>query len=587
MKTLNFGKNEIKELISDADSKTLLRIVKFIKVNLIEDPSKYDHKMQLQNKKKSIAINFLVNCFKNPKFKEKFYLQLIKNTQLRELYRLLVWEDEYYHIDEIYKEIGFKKPKVSVYEEEEQIELLNRITRFNHDNTIKYDVVALDKGLRQILRMIFPIPDDYDIKGVDNPSSTEFSYNNEDNILDFISTMDDLLKAEIIKFSKSGEKPLEKTLNILKSSTITHEFYTNDKGKMESSLAINSLIRSFYFYDMDYRNDKYTSLTKLKDFVNLQFKDKVSFSISRIFTHYLKGIRFDPYYRVQSDLFTIVSSIFKKMPKDAWTSVDNILKSSSYHDDIFHFEPPYKTKNYYIETDTEIVYINGTYKSMFFNPIVKAVFFYLASLGLLEIKYDTPVSELNISLRDKEYLSLWDGLKYIKLTKLGKFIFNFEKKYNIKEKKHENTNMHFDEHKPIITISSNDALSLAKIENYTEKYDENKYILNYAKIFKGCETYKTLNIKIDSFYKQIEQNPPKVFKDFFNKIKKQANKLQEHTDNVVIEIKNDQELLNLFMNNKKLQDLIIKAQGYRIIVLKTNISKLTKILKDNGFFVDF
>jgi hypothetical protein len=41
------------------------------------------------------------------------------------------------------------------------------------------------------------------------------------------------------------------------------------------------------------------------------------------------------------------------------------------------------------------------------------------------------------------------------------------------------------------------------------------------------------------------------------------------------------------MTNQNLQKLFIKAEGYRIIVLKDDISKVTKIAKDNGFFVEF
>jgi hypothetical protein len=41
------------------------------------------------------------------------------------------------------------------------------------------------------------------------------------------------------------------------------------------------------------------------------------------------------------------------------------------------------------------------------------------------------------------------------------------------------------------------------------------------------------------------------------------------------------------MSNHKLQELLIKAEGYRIIVFKDDISKITKIVKDNGFFVEF
>jgi len=36
-----------------------------------------------------------------------------------------------------------------------------------------------------------------------------------------------------------------------------------------------------------------------------------------------------------------------------------------------------------------------------------------------------------------------------------------------------------------------------------------------------------------------------------------------------------------------LQEMTIKASGYRVLVKKEDIPKLTKIVKDNGFFVEF
>jgi len=66
--------------------------------------------------------------------------------------------------------------------------------------------------------------------------------------------------------------------------------------------------------------------------------------------------------------------------------------------------------------------------------------------------------------------------------------------------------------------------------------------LSYSKVFRDCKTYSTLTKKIDGFYKIFD---------------------------------------------KKLQELIIKASGYRILVLKDNIPKVTKIIKDNGFFIEF
>ena len=68
---------------------------------------------------------------------------------------------------------------------------------------------------------------------------------------------------------------------------------------------------------------------------------------------------------------------------------------------------------------------------------------------------------------------------------------------------------------------------------------------------------------------------------------KESNLLKRNLKQIVIELEDNKRLLNLFMTNQKLQKLFIKAEGYRIIVLKDDISKVTKIVEDNGFFVEF
>jgi len=96
-----------------------------------------------------------------------------------------------------------------------------------------------------------------------------------------------------------------------------------------------------------------------------------------------------------------------------------------------------------------------------------------------------------------------------------------------------------------------------------------------------------LTLKIDGFYKQIASNPPKVFFDFFDKIKQRADLLEKESKLITIKLKNNKELLELFMTNKKLQEITVKAQGFRVLVLKDDILKLKKICSENGFFVEF
>jgi len=211
-------------------------------------------------------------------------------------------------------------------------------------------------------------------------------------------------------------------------------------------------------------------------------------------------------------------------------------------------------------------------------------------LGLIELKYNTPVSNyLQIKAKKEEYISIWDGLKYIRFTELGKYVFGFSKKYKplLTTPKKKVSKLKFDEFKPIITVDALDAITIAKLEPFTDKLDNNRYILSYTKFFKDSKNLKALKLKIDNFYKKIEPNPPKVFIEFFENMIKESNLLKRNLKQIVIELKDNKRLLNLFMTNQKLQKLFIKAEGYRIIVLKDDISKVTKIVEDNGFFVEF
>jgi hypothetical protein len=372
----------------------------------------------------------------------------------------------------------------------------------------------------------------------------------------------------------------------LKSSTQINEFY--DEKKLDI-FATDMLTRTFSYYYFEKKWKKLKALDTIKRVITLQFEDKFNFFISRIFANYLKRVRFDRYYNNQEELFKIVNNIIEELPKDDFVSIDNILRYCKYRDMRFHFGYSHKTGEYYVEGNDDIVYNVGyNYYLIFFDPIIKAVFFYLGAMGLFELKYDKPTSENeNVKAKNQDYLSVWDSLRYIKFTGLGKYIFGLTKSYTPKKVAKKESKIKFDEYKPIITVDKSNTIILTKLESYCDKYDEDRYILSYNKIFKDCKNYKLLELKIENFYKQIESKPPKVFCDFFDNIKLEANLLKRDLKQVVINLKNNKRLLNLFMTNKKLQELIIKAQGYRIIVEKANIPKLTKIVKDNGFFIDF
>lgn len=548
-------------------------------------------------KYKDDLITFLINACKDEKFAENFRKNIL-DKELNALYSYLIWEESSIDTSKANELFGIKFPRIKLRRYERYDEKLQYVGLFikrklSQDYGEDIDYLHIDNLSLLLLRQLAQKPQGYYLQTTDNLENTKYEYKNEDEVLEFISTIKEMLKDNLILFGKNSEKPMSKSLNFLKSATPINEFFIDKKLSL---LATDMLTRSFSFYyrQCRFKRKEYESL---KEFFKMQFDNRLFYFISRLFVTHLKKVRLDPTYSSERELFDITKLIINNLPKDGWVDFQGILTFCKYRDLRFDFNSSYKTSEYYFESSdkytessdiTKEYYISGEYyRPLFFEPILKAVFYYLGSLGVVELKYDDPISPHKITSKENPYISIWDGLKYIKLTQLGRYVLGYEKSYHQKKIEKQQKDIKFDEYKPIITIDKSDTILLSKLESYTVSYDANKYILNYNKIFRDCKTLKALELKIESFYKIFATKPTKVFDQFFDEIKNNANMLKKDLKLITIELQNNKKLLNLFMTNKKLQELTIKASGYRVLVAKDDIPKLTKIIKENGFFIEF
>jgi hypothetical protein len=60
-------------------------------------------------------------------------------------------------------------------------------------------------------------------------------------------------------------------------------------------------------------------------------------------------------------------------------------------------------------------------------PFFKGFMFLLAAFGIVDIAFNTSKNE-HIRKKEMDYLSVVDGLQYIRLTPLGAFIMGFDKR---------------------------------------------------------------------------------------------------------------------------------------------------------------
>ena len=536
---------------------------------------------------KKQAINIFLEVIMTD-YRELFYSFLAENSTSKKLYNELIWYKHSIVTQEFCKANSLELPHLEKkyrYDKvkenlPKELSLITRELSAFRDE----DSLYIENDIRDIIRLFYPLPYGYKLLPQKSPEASDFVYSNEDEVLPFIRVISEMLDNSILEFGKTNQKPLAKSLHILRDSTTINEFY---RDKKLDTFVLDMLTRSFKFYN-DRFEFKEEELASLKLFMAYQLNCEFNFAISKIFTSYLTGVRFSN-DATEVKLFEIAKDIIQEMPKDDWISFDNIILHTKFKDAYFNFEHKYRTDDYILETYSRRVYVKENRDELFHKPVLKAIFFYFGALGLVELKYNKPISfSTKIVGKGHSYISQWDGLKYIKLTELGKYIFGLSRKYTPKEIVVKKVpDMKFDEFKPIITVDKSNTLAIAKLEPFVEKLNADKYILTHSKFFRDCTTIKDLKLKIDDFYKKIEKNPPKVFVDFFDTMIKESNLMQKNLKQIVIELKDNRRLLNLFMSDSKLQKLFIKAEGYRIIVLKEDISKVTKIVQDNGFFVEF
>jgi len=610
MKFVIVDKEQIRKVCQRATKKELIEFLGFFDefVDFRTRYKKYAIKLQSPSKRVTAAKEHFLNLFSlllmNHEFKENCFQKLAKTELSKYLYDNLVWQSNFLSTKEFSAKYSyqFTKYKTRWYGDEteklqnnifaDNVSLINRKVAYRY-NEIESDILFVNPAIKELLKLVMPIPQNYYLHVASEMQACEYHYNNEEGALLFVDTIYPMLQNNLVAFGATKVKPLAKSLNILKQTSGIQEFYSDRKLH---TIATDMLTRSFtnYYWQNGHKFEQ-LPYNSIKHFILAQFSGHFDFMISRIFLSHLKKVRYDNYYQSETDLFSVIKLIVSKMPEDNYISMQNILDFCKYRDIEIDIDVSSKRNDYTMECDilttegmvSDTLHVGDYYRLLMFEPLLKASFFYLGALGLMELEYEEPHSPYTITAKNSVYISHWDGLKYIKLTELGKYVFGLREDYAYQKSEKKVSKIKFDAYKPIITVDKSDIITQAKLEQFADKYDENRYILSYAKIFRDVKSKKQLDLKIDAFYKKIEAKPPQVFKDFFDDILNNANLLKRDLKQVVIELGNNKKLLNLFMQNRKLQELIIKAEGYRVIVLKENISKLTKIVKDNGFFVEF
>ena len=368
----NIGKVKLSKIVRSCYIRSLKKFVSFSNQLLTSDiKSHHDH------------VSFVMEILQNKKLVDEIYERLTNDRIVKQIYNHLIWINNKIQTGYALNIYGFDANTINLVENDTyhskynlsgDYEFVDRwiVSTWRGDN----DFLELDEDLIELLKLIFPKPDDYQLLSVPKLNATQYSYNNEQGILQFINTIEDMLKNNLVEFGKTNEKPLLKTINILKATSGINEFYNQRKI---DNLSTDMLTRSFYYFYLKTRKFKAKELDTLKEFIGLQFDNQLSYFITRIFFSHLKKVRYDFYYSSQNELFDTAKLILNNLTSLNWVDVINIKNFCIYRKLNLNIESNHKAYEYYMEGSDDRIECDTYYQELYYEPAIKAILFYLGA----------------------------------------------------------------------------------------------------------------------------------------------------------------------------------------------------------------
>jgi len=556
-------------------------------------------KMELElSKAKTYTKDTLVRLcavpFANKAIFLKFRDSLVENV--RKLFDALIWVDKM-HQDEIKEKLGFY-----VYSEDRKthwnnyvtttVTLLKEFHLFVNVNTSGWYsakteyILSLPQPLRKILHEYYDRPASANFIPLKIQPSNKYIYNTGERDIQTELSL-------LIAYSGQGQiavtgkgRPSLSTIGKMQKKLNLQEFFPQAKDKPLKHL--RSMLLAGLTVTIMPKQVQIDIAAMIKEGI---FSSNYTsrFESFPIIAHYIKGIG----YLDSNEIFSIENvmiQLLKQLPANEWISYENVETYLRYN--VIDIKPvsEYTSSNklYFEYSDTEFKYYSdrhyiktATYRKAIVEPFVKGSMFLFAAFGLLEIAYDEP----DVEALGRSAFSPYDKLAYLKLTPLGYYVAGNTNVY-VPPKGVHGSEIKLSEDSLTIIIDSNDEVSGALIEPYAERVSPSRYQTDFRLFLKDCRSKKELDTKIKLFQQFISNDLPPNWTQFFNDLRQKIDPFDEVEEMKIFKIPSDNNaLIRIIAKDAMLKKLIIKAEGYHILVPKDNVSKFKKRLQEFGYFI--
>ncbi|MFP4268413.1 MAG: hypothetical protein ACLFQW_10495 [Spirochaetaceae bacterium] len=324
-----------------------------------------------------------------------------------------------------------------------------------------------------------------------------------------------------------------------------------------------------------------------------------SFEYSVLCPHLSKGYGprparsfFDPHPRARSLFYQIITVMAKS---GSWYDVDETAESIRMQALPFTFsrndydDPALMVKGEElklpegtIRTDswekgfTADIYLRH---ALITRPLLKGYCYIMASLGLLEIVEEEPV-KLLIKNGKPTPISPFEGLRQVRVTPFGAWCLEISReKPELHQVSYEAI---ADRELPLVTYRGKSLECKLFLERIGDPIGEDRFRISEASFIRDCNSTKDIENQIGDFHRLIAKDPANHWEELFSRVRERARLFEREELCIMIHLPEDSELRRLFVEEKKLSSLVVRAEGGRIVVKQQNYKKLRKALESYG-----
>ena len=216
------------------------------------------------------------------------------------------------------------------------------------------------------------------------------------------------------------------------------------------------------------------------------------------------------------------------------------------------------------------------YASEFCFTLFQSFAYLLASLGMVQLA----VSPC------KDGQSPFSGAKFVRLTPLGRFVFEIDKEYEVPEEK-KIAYFELDPDRLIIRSLVNDNPYTQMILESAVAISKNRFEFTAESFLSNCYNKYDIEERISVIKDLVDSELPPLWNQFFQSLVSRC-KPMETDRSIYIKYRVNPEntqLLHLLSSDSKLRDMSIRAEGYMLLVKEDNLMDFKCELKKHGYLL--